>query len=193
MWNLIYYYFLFLVFFYPNVLGHPDNYIKANPLCTPSHIVPEWYFLPFYTILRAVPNKVGGVILMGGSIIILFLLPNIDKKSPFRSPLFRFEFKIIYWVFVGTVVLLMIFGTLPAEEPFIRISRILTLYYFSYFLFLLPSLGWVEYLAMYNPPINELNKPLCVGLEEEPRINKYDPVINIYVSRLILNKNNKKI
>jgi len=81
--------FSIIVFFYPNTLGHPDNYIKANPLCTPPHIVPEWYFLPFYAILRAVPNKVGGVILMGGAIVILFFLPKLDFMGPFKNPEFR--------------------------------------------------------------------------------------------------------
>jgi len=85
-----------VVFFYPNLLGHPDNYIKPNPLCTPPHIVPEGYFLPFYAILRAVPNKTGGVILMGGAIAVMFLLPTVDKQSPFKSPLFRFEFRFFF-------------------------------------------------------------------------------------------------
>jgi len=71
--------FSYLVFFKPNMLGHPDNYIKANPLVTPAHIVPEWYFLPFYAILRAIPDKLGGVLAMGGAIAILFLLPIIDR------------------------------------------------------------------------------------------------------------------
>jgi len=155
-----------VVFFYPNLLGHPDNYIKANPLCTPPHIVPEWYFLPFYAILRAVPNKTGGVILMGGAIAVMFLLPTVDKQSPFKSPLFRFEFRFFFWAFIGTVILLMIFGTLPADEPFTTVSRMLTTYYFSYFLIVLPALGWFEYTAIYEPllPVHQNEQPAWVDL-----------------------------
>jgi ubiquinol-cytochrome c reductase cytochrome b subunit len=86
--------FSFLVFFEPNLLGHPDNYIRANALVTPAHIVPEWYFLPFYAILRAVPDKLGGVILMGASIVILFLLPYIDRNEYTYLPYYASFFKL---------------------------------------------------------------------------------------------------
>ena len=86
------------IFFFPNFMGHPDNYIPANPMQTPAHIVPEWYFLPFYAILRAVPDKLGGVLAMFGAIAVLFILPWLDR-SPIRSGNFRPVFKIFFWVF----------------------------------------------------------------------------------------------
>src|ERR1043166_9427467 len=88
-----------IVFFAPNLFGEPDNYIPANPLATPPHIVPEWYFLPFYAILRAVPNKLGGVVLMFSSILVLFVLPWLDR-SPVRSGRFRPMFRIFFWLLV---------------------------------------------------------------------------------------------
>ena len=96
------------VFFAPDYMGHPDNYIPANPLVTPAHIVPEWYFLPFYAILRAVPSKLGGVVLMFGSILILFFLPWIDK-SPVRSANYRPLYKWAFWIFVINCLFLLFF------------------------------------------------------------------------------------
>jgi len=90
--------FAFIVAFYPNVLGHSDNYIPANPLVTPSHIVPEWYFLPFYAILRSVPSKLGGVLLLLGAILILVILPFI-VRSETRSSNFRPFYQILFWLF----------------------------------------------------------------------------------------------
>ncbi|MBI0433435.1 cytochrome b/b6 [Roseomonas sp. KE0001] len=135
--------FAFLVFFTPNYLGHPDNYIPANPLSTPAHIVPEWYFLPFYAILRAVPNKLGGVLMMFGSIAILFVLPWLDR-SPVRSMRFR---PIARWLFLLWTVnffVLMYCGGMPAEEPYVTVSRFATAYYFGYFLVILPLLAKIE-------------------------------------------------
>lgn len=129
--------FAYFTFYEPNYLGHPDNYIPANPLVTPAHIVPEWYFLPFYAILRAVPSKLGGVVLMFASILIFFFLPWLDK-SPVRSANYRPYFRVAYFVFIADVVLLGYIGGQPAEEPFITISRVATIYYFFHFLVLLP-------------------------------------------------------
>jgi ubiquinol-cytochrome c reductase cytochrome b subunit len=129
--------FAYFIFYEPNYLGHPDNYIPANPLVTPAHIVPEWYFLPFYAILRAVPSKLGGVILMFASIIILFFLPWIDR-SPVRSANYRPMFKIAFWVFILDAIILGYIGSQPPEEPFITIGRIATLYYFAHFLVIIP-------------------------------------------------------
>ena len=115
--------FAYFIFYKPNVLGHSDNYIPANPLVTPAHIVPEWYFLPFYAILRAVPSKLGGVLLMFGSIIILFFLPWLDR-SKVRSATYRPLYKWAFWAFVVDCLVLGYVGGMPAEEPYITISRI---------------------------------------------------------------------
>jgi ubiquinol-cytochrome c reductase cytochrome b subunit len=131
------------VFFMPNYLGHPDNYIPANPLVTPAHIVPEWYFLPFYAILRAVPNKLGGVVLMGGALIVLFFLPWLDG-SPVRSMRFRPITKWLFLLWTVNFGVLMWVGGKPAEQPYILIAQICTAYYFAYFLVILPLLSKLE-------------------------------------------------
>ena len=143
--GLIVYFIVFaaLVFFAPNYLGHPDNYIPANPLVTPAHIVPEWYFLPFYAILRAVPDKLGDVLLMFGSIAVLFVLPWLDT-SPVRSMRFRPIAKWALFLWLIAFFVLMWAGGKPAEEPYVTISRIATAYYFAYFLVILPLLGRLE-------------------------------------------------
>jgi ubiquinol-cytochrome c reductase cytochrome b subunit len=137
------------------MLGHPDNYIQANPLVTPPHIVPEWYFLPFYAILRAIDfnfildSKLLGVIAFGGSILILFFLPWLDT-SKVRSGTFRPMFKWFYWVFVVNFILLMWYGAqspdLAVLGPFTvaDVSKLSVAYYFGYFLIVLPLLGRFE-------------------------------------------------
>nr|WP_276318131.1 cytochrome b/b6 [Rhodovarius crocodyli] len=135
--------FAVLVFFAPNYLGHPDNYIPANPLSTPAHIVPEWYFLPFYAILRAVPDKLGGVLLMFASILVWLVLPWLDT-SKVRSMKFRPVARIAFLLWVVAFFVLMYCGGKPAEEPFVTVSRIATAYYFAYFLVILPILGRKE-------------------------------------------------
>ncbi|MBB5687915.1 cytochrome b/b6 [Roseomonas alkaliterrae] len=143
--GLVIYFIVFaaLVFFAPNYLGHADNYIPADPLVTPAHIVPEWYFLPFYAILRAVPDKLGGVLLMFGSIAVLFVLPWLDS-SPVRSMRFRPMARIALFLWTISFFVLMYCGAMPAEEPYVTISRIATAYYFAYFLVILPLLGRLE-------------------------------------------------
>ena len=131
------------VYFAPNYLGHPDNYIPANPLSTPAHIVPEWYFLPFYAILRAVPNKLGGVVLMFASIAVLFILPWLDR-SPVRSARFRPIYKIFFWILVVDCVVLGVVGANPPEGSWIVIGRIATIWYFVHFVILLPLLSRME-------------------------------------------------
>ncbi|MBT6256549.1 MAG: cytochrome b/b6 [Alphaproteobacteria bacterium] len=131
------------IFFYPNFLGHPDNYIPANPLQTPAHIVPEWYFLPFYAILRAIPDKLGGVLMMFGAIAVLFVLPWLDR-SPVRSGRFRPLFKMFFWVLLADCVLLGYLGGKPAEGIYVMLSRLATAYYFIHFLVILPLLSVVE-------------------------------------------------
>jgi ubiquinol-cytochrome c reductase cytochrome b subunit len=135
--------FAFLVFFVPNYLGHTDNYIPANPLVTPAHIVPEWYFLPFYAILRAVPNKLGGVLMMFGAIAILFVLPFLDR-SPVRSMRFRPIAKWALMLWGVNFFVLMWAGQMPAEGIYVLIARLSTAYYFGYFLVILPLLAKIE-------------------------------------------------
>jgi quinol-cytochrome oxidoreductase complex cytochrome b subunit len=135
--------FAFFIFFAPNFLGHPDNYIPANPLVTPAHIVPEWYFLPFYAILRAVPDKLFGVLAMFGAIAVLFILPWLDR-SPVRSGSFRPVFKIFFWLLFIDCIALTWLGGKPAEGWYVTASRIATVYYFAYFLVVLPLLSIFE-------------------------------------------------
>ncbi len=120
-----------------NLLGHPDNYIPANPLVTPTHIVPEWYFLPFYAILRCIPNKLLGVVVMLLSILILLVLPFLSRNFKIRSSAFMPFRKIFFWFFISDCILLGWLGGNVAEEPYIFISRILTLFYFFYLIFFL--------------------------------------------------------
>ena len=124
-------------------MGHPDNYIPADPLVTPAHIVPEWYFLPFYAILRAIPDKLGGVLAMGASIFILFLLPWLDT-SRIRSATFRPVFKWFFWLLMIDLVVLGFCGANPPEGFWVPLSQVATVYYFLHFLILLPLIGWFE-------------------------------------------------
>jgi ubiquinol-cytochrome c reductase cytochrome b subunit len=148
---LIFGYFLF---FYPNALGHPDNYIPANPLVTPTHIVPEWYFLPFYAILRAVPDKLGGVLMMFGAIILLFFLPFLDR-SKVRSGAYRPLFKKFFYVFVINFIFLGWLGKSPAEGWYIWASRLTTFYYYAYFLLILPFLPRFEKVLQLPKSVDE--------------------------------------
>jgi len=132
-----------LIFFYPNYLSHPLNYVEANPLVTPPHIVPEWYFLPYYAILRSIPDKLLGVVAMFGSILILFALPWLDT-SPVRSARFRPIYKQLFWVFlVSTVVLGWVGSQVPEGLPLL-LGRIATVYYFAHLLVIMPILGKLE-------------------------------------------------
>ncbi|WP_428687390.1 cytochrome b [Roseibium sp.] len=135
--------FAWFAFYVPNYMGHPDNYIEANPLVTPAHIVPEWYFLPFYAILRAIPDKLGGVVAMFGSIAILFVLPWLDT-SKVRSGTYRPLFKQFFWIFALVCVALGYLGAMPAEGTYVLLARICTAYYFAHFLIILPLLGFLE-------------------------------------------------
>jgi len=149
MLSLLLVVFMAMVFYAPNYLGHPDNYTPADPLVTPPHIVPEWYYLPFYAILRSVPDilfieaKLAGVICMFGSILLLFALPWLDK-SPVRSGTFRPLFKQFYWLLVIDVIALGFVGANPPEGIWLVIGRIGTAYYFIHFLIILPVLSRIE-------------------------------------------------
>ena len=131
------------VFFAPNFFGDPDNYIPANPLQTPSEIVPEWYFLPYYAILRSVPNKLGGVCMMFGSILVLFVLPWLDT-SPVRSAKFRPIYRGLFWVHVLACIALGFVGAHRPEGLWVVLGRVATTYYFLHFLVLLPIIGKLE-------------------------------------------------
>nr|YP_010394896.1 apocytochrome b [Phytophthora aleatoria]DAZ89333.1 TPA_asm: apocytochrome b [Phytophthora aleatoria] len=147
---LLFLVFFIFIFYYPNTLGHPDNYIEANPMKTPLHIVPEWYFLPFYAILRSIPNKIGGVIAMFGSLIILLTIP-FTNSSEIRSTAFRPIFKVCYWLLVIAFLLLGWVGQCPVEYPYTEIGVISMIYYFCFFILIIPFLGKFEvYLVRYN-------------------------------------------
>lgn len=132
------FFYAYFIFFDPNVLGHPDNYIPANPMSTPAHIVPEWYFLPFYAILRSVPNKRLGVVLLLAAILILIILPFISKSKYIRSTVFRPIDKVFFWFFFFDCILLGWIGGKPIETPYYELGQIFTIFYFLYLAFLLP-------------------------------------------------------
>ncbi|HUQ12910.1 MAG TPA: cytochrome b/b6 [Novosphingobium sp.] len=139
-----------MLFFLPNALGHPDNYIPANPLSTPAHIVPEWYYWPFYAILRAftsdfffIPAKLMGVMAMFGAILLLFFLPWLDT-SPVRSGHYRPLFRKFFYVLLLDIVVLGYCGGSPASEPYVMISQIASIYYFAHFLIILPIVSSIE-------------------------------------------------
>ncbi|MAZ75740.1 MAG: cytochrome b [Micavibrio sp.] len=156
------------VFFMPNSLGHPDNYIPANPLVTPAHIVPEWYFLPFYAILRAITfdigipftditiitAKLGGVLAMFGSIAMLIIFPFLDRH-PVRSAVFRPWYRVALLAFVANAFILGVCGGKPAEGFWVPLSQISTLYYFAFFLVVIPFLNKKEPVMKLPPSIND--------------------------------------
>lgn len=183
--------YMLFVFFMPNALGHPDNYTPANPMVTPAHIVPEWYFLPFYAILRAinfdigipftdivfVEAKLGGVLAMFGSIALVLLMPWFDKH-PVRSARYRPIFRITLLVFVAAVFGLGKIGGMPADYPLMHITedfllttthiaQVLTLYYFAFFLVILPVLSKTEKALPMPDSIHQsvLNKTSCCAAE----------------------------
>jgi len=142
------FFLFFFVFYYHGTLGHPDNYIPANPMVTPAHIVPEWYFLPFYAILRSIPDKLGGVVAMGGAIVLLLLLPFVTN-STIRSATFRYIYKYAFWFIAGDFVLLGWLGQKPVEDPYITLGLLATIFYMSFLTVLLPTIEYYENLK-YN-------------------------------------------
>jgi quinol-cytochrome oxidoreductase complex cytochrome b subunit len=131
------------VFYGPNYLGDAVNYSPANPLSTPAHIKPEWYYLPFYAILRSIPDKLFGVLAMFSSILILLFLPWLDT-SRVRSGKYRPIFKMEFWVFVAVCVALGFIGSRPPDATYVMWGQILTVYYFAHFIVLLPLIGLLE-------------------------------------------------
>ena len=132
-----------MVFYFPNVLGHSDNYIPANPMSTPSSIVPEWYLLPFYAILRSIPNKLLGVVAMFGSLLILLVLPFTDV-SRIRGSQFRPLMKLCHWFFIVNFLILMWIGACHPESPYLEIGQVATSFYFMWFILIVPAVGIFE-------------------------------------------------
>src|SRR5262249_17435299 len=135
--------YAWFIFYMPNYLGDADNYIPANPAQTPPHIVPEWYYLPFYAILRSIPNKLAGVIAMFSAILVLAFLPWLDSAKT-RSSKYRPLAKQFFWIFVIVCIVLGYLGSKPPEGIYVIAGRILTVCYFAYFLVLLPLLSRIE-------------------------------------------------
>ena len=133
----------FLIFFSPNALGHPDNYVVANPLVTPPHIVPEWYFLPFYAILRSIPDKLGGVLAMVFAIVILLFVPNFGINN-IRSTNYRPSFSVVYWFLFFDFLLLGWLGQKVVESPYIELGIMSTFYYFFIVIALITATGTLE-------------------------------------------------
>lgn len=163
-------FYLGFVFFAPNFFGEPDNYIKANPLVTPPHIVPEWYFLPFYAILRAItfdiwfiPAKLIGVVLMFGSILILLFLPWLDR-SPVRSAKFRPIYRQFFWLFLINCLVLGAAGKNPPEGHWIWIGQLATAYYFAHFLIVIPLLSYLEKPRQLPSSISAAVTPGGIGI-----------------------------
>ncbi|MBT5046924.1 MAG: cytochrome b [Rhodospirillaceae bacterium] len=165
--------FFFFVFFAPNFFGEPDNYIEANPLQTPPHIVPEWYFLPFYAILRSftadaliylpiswlMSAKLAGVLAMGASIMVLFILPWLDF-SPVKSARYRPLYKQFFWLLVIDCIILGICGAKPAEAPWTYIAQAGTAYYFAHFIIIIPLLAKFE---KTRPVPTSISEPVLGG------------------------------
>jgi len=142
--------FAIFVFYYPNLLADPNNYIPADPIHTPRHIAPEWYFLPFYAILRSIPHKVGGILAMLFSLLVFFLLPFINT-SLIKDTTFRPLFKFFYFLAIGDFILLGWLGQSPVTDSYILAGQIATAYYFLFFLILIPLIGRIEtFLIHYN-------------------------------------------
>src|SRR5438477_6514297 len=132
-----------IVFYYPNLLGHSDNYIPANPMSTPASIVPEWYLLPYYAILRSIPNKLLGVIAMFESLLILLILPLVDY-SRIRGNQFRPAMKLAFWFFIVDFIILIWIGSQHPNTPYLEIGQFATAFYFFWFLILVPVIGIIE-------------------------------------------------
>ena len=147
-------FFIYVVCYEPNAFGHPDNYIKANPMVTPTHIVPEWYFLPYYAILKSIPSKIGGAIAMGLSMACLFILPSLDfSKRSWVNAKFLWDF-----VFASIILDVMLLGWLGGKIPsavFVILNQFLTFYYFFWFFVLIPALSWFENNAITKWIYNE--------------------------------------
>lgn len=177
------FFFAYFVFYLPNFLGHPDNYATANPLKTPAHIVPEWYFLPFYAILRAITfnvgpinSKLGGVLAMFSSIAVLFLVPWLDT-SKVRSAVYRPWYRFFFWLFVANALFLGWLGSQPVEGVYVTMSQMATLYYFAFFVVAMPLLGYLETPRRLPNSITEavLERNKAASIPSAPRDTGHQP------------------
>jgi len=181
--SIVYFLIFFglFVYFFPNLLGHPDNYIPANPLVTPIHIVPEWYVLPLYAILRSIPSKLGGVIAMLGAIFVLAIIPVI-LEAEIRALKFRILAKPSYFLFLVICVILGWIGAAPIKTPFYQVGQLATIFYFLYFLIIYPGIiyfedmmyeTYMDYLdaILYNIYIEELEEEAKLALENNIKLN----------------------
>lgn len=152
---VVFAFFVRLVCFAPNLLGHSDNFLPADPLVTPAHIVPEWYFTPFYAILRACPNKLGGAIGMFAAILINFGIPALTRSTSFDALMISCVYsglhKVCVWAFFAIFLVLMFLGMSAAEAPFVASSKLFTALYFVYFLAVLPALNWLTRQLIVSP------------------------------------------
>nr|YP_004733520.1 apocytochrome b [Candida frijolesensis]ADK72529.1 apocytochrome b [Candida frijolesensis] len=146
--------FSLFVFYSPNSLGHSDNYIPGNPMVTPPSIVPEWYLLPFYAILRSIPDKLGGVLAMFGAILILLTLPFTDR-SIIRGNSFKILSKLAFYLFIFNFLLLGNLGQLHVEIPYIALGQFATLYYFAHYIIIIPLISTIENIMFYIGTINK--------------------------------------
>jgi quinol-cytochrome oxidoreductase complex cytochrome b subunit len=135
--------YAWLVFYIPNFLLDADNSIPANPLSTPAHVVPEWYLLPFYAMLRAIPSKFWGVVILLAAIVVLAFIPWLDR-SPVKSAKYRPSFRVFFWVFIAICIGLGYLGSQEPTEGLALIARILTFGYFAFFLIIMPILSFTE-------------------------------------------------
>nr|CBM41826.1 cytochrome B [Millerozyma farinosa] len=141
-------FFSLFVFFSPNTLGHADNYMPGNPMVTPPSIVPEWYLLPFYAMLRSMPDKLGGVMAMFSALLMLLMLPMTDR-SIVRGNSFKILSKFFFYLFVFNFLLLGNLGQLHVEVPFIELGQFATLFYFSYYLIIVPVMSTIENMLFF--------------------------------------------
>lgn len=148
--------FSLFIFYSPNTLGHADNYIPGNPMVTPPSIVPEWYLLPFYAILRSIPDKLGGVIAMFAALLILLILPITDR-SVVRGNTFKVFSKLAFYLFVFNFILLGNLGQLHVEIPFIELGQYATAFYFSYYIIIVPIISSIENVLFYIGPLSTSN------------------------------------
>nr|YP_009370743.1 apocytochrome b [Eukaryota sp. BB2]AQL10469.1 apocytochrome b [Eukaryota sp. BB2] len=147
--------FFTFVFFFPEALGHSDNYIEANPIVTPNHIVPEWYFLPFYAILRSILHKTWGIVIMFLSLFIFMFLPFFDYKSQIKSSMFKSFYKKIFWLFLCNLIYLGVLGAATPISPYIELGLICTHFHLLFFTLIVPMISFLEwtYFMKYVPVI----------------------------------------
>jgi len=169
--------FAALVFYSPNKLGHSDNFLPANPLVTPAHIVPEWYFTPFYAILRACPNKLGGAIGMFAAILLLFFVPYyVDARNPEALTVFApysTPHKVLFWGFAGVFLTLLFLGSRAAAAPYVWASKIFTALYFVYFLLVIPFLAWFNTQFFITKAAESTLEPPDRSYKPEQELTQY--------------------